>query len=351
MSYNYFRKKAFSLEKNRTLLYNIRRKKKERKMEKFKYCIGVDLGGTNIATGLVDLESKSIVRQHSIKTNAPCKCEEIARDIVGVCNTLCSEEGITFDELSWIGVATPGIVKDDVVISAFNLGWNNAQLGKNIRELTNRPAYIANDANAAAYAEAVWGAGMGKGSLIAFTLGTGVGGGIVFDGKIWEGMNGFAAELGHVILERNGRPCTCGKRGCMEAYCSATALIKDTKAMMEKHPESSMWTAVGGDINRVNGKTSFNGMRNGDKAAKLVIDNFLDNLAYGISNIINIFQPDVVCIGGGISREGDELLLPLRERVVKNSFGAKNKRTEVVAASFRNDAGIIGAALLGLQNI
>ena len=320
-------------------------------MKKFKYCIGVDLGGTNIAVGLVDLDSKSIVKQHSIKTNAPRKCEEIARDIVGVCEMICSKEGISLEDLAWIGVATPGIVKDDVVIDAFNLGWKDANLGKIIREITNRPAYIANDANAAAYAEAMWGAGVDKSSLVAFTLGTGVGGGIVFNGKIWEGMNGFAAELGHIILEPNGRPCACGKRGCIEAYCSATALIKDTKEMMEKHPESSMWTAVGGDMGRVNGKTAFDGMRNGDKAAKLVVDSFMDNLAHGISNVINIFQPDVVCIGGGVSREGDALLVPLRERIVKNSFGTENKRTEVVAATFRNDAGIIGAALLGLQSI
>ena len=320
-------------------------------MKKFKYCIGVDLGGTNIATGLVDLENKSIVKQHSIKTNAPRACEDIARDIVAVCNMLCSKEGITLDNLAWIGVATPGIVKDDVVISAFNLGWNNAQLGKIIRELTNRPAYIANDANAAAYAEAVWGAGAGKSSLVAFTIGTGVGGGIVFDGKIWEGTNGFAAELGHVILEPNGRPCACGKHGCIEAYCSATALIRDTKIMMEKHPESLMWSAVGGDIARVSGKTAFDAMKRGDKAATLVVNEFIDNLAHGVSNVINIFQPDVVCIGGGISREGDTLLVPLCERVEKNSFSTEKKKTEVVAATFKNDAGIIGAALLGLQSI
>ena len=320
-------------------------------MKKFKYCIGVDLGGTNIAVGIVNLEDKNIVKQHSIKTNAPRECEAIARDIVDVCNMLCSKEGIVFDDLAWIGVATPGIVKDDVVISAFNLGWNNAQLGGIIRELTGRPAYIANDANAAAYAEAVWGAGAGKNSLVAFTIGTGVGGGIVFNGKIWEGTNGFAAELGHVILEPNGRLCACGKRGCIEAYCSATALIRDTKSMMEKHPESLMWSSVGGDISRVSGKTAFDCMKRGDKAATRVVDVFIDNLAYGVSNIINIFQPDVVCIGGGISREGDALLGPLRERVEKKSFSTEHKKTEVVAATFKNDAGIIGAALLGLQTI
>ena len=322
-------------------------KYEERKMKKFKYCIGVDLGGTNIAVGIVNIEDKNIVKQHSIKTNAPRECEAIARDIVDVCNMLCSKASISMDELAWIGVATPGIVKDDVVVSAVNLGWDNAPLGEIIRDMTKRPAYIANDANAAAYAESVWGAGVGKNSLIAFTIGTGVGGGIVFNGKIWEGSNGFAAELGHVILEPNGRPCACGKLGCIEAYCSATALISDTKAMMEKHPESLMWSAVSGDISRVSGKTAFDCMKRGDKAATLVVDKFIDNLANGVSNVINIFQPDVVCIGGGISREGDTLILPLRERVEKNSFSTANKKTELVAATFKNDAGIIGAASLG----
>ncbi len=314
------------------------------------YCIGVDLGGTNIAVGLVDLESHEIVKQHSVKTNAPRPCEEICRDIAEVCKKLTSMHCITMNDVLWVGVATPGIVKDGTVIAAFNLGWENAPFARLISEATGRPAYIANDANAAAYAEAIWGSGAGADTLVAFTLGTGVGGGIVIGGKIFEGMNGFAAEMGHMVLDPEGIACACGKRGCIEAYCSATALIRETKRMMALYPESVMWEMVGGDVERVSGKTPFRAWEKGDRAAEIVVNSFIDYLAVGISNVINILQPDVVCVGGGISREGEVLLAPLRERVLHSSFGMDGARAKVVAATFRNDAGIIGAALLGLQD-
>ena len=163
-------------------------------------------------------------------------------------------------------------------------------------------------------------------------------------------MNGFAAELGHMVLDPEGIACACGKRGCIESYCSATALIRETKRVMSLYPESVMWDAVGGDIERVSGKTPFAAWASGDRAASIVINSFIDYLAVGIANIINILQPDVVCVGGGISREGDVLMDPLRERVLHSSFGIDGARTKVVAATFRNDAGIIGAALLGLQD-
>lgn len=317
-------------------------------MEK-QYCIGIDLGGTNIAAGLVDLDARKIVQQLSVKTNAPRPCEEITEDIKKLCLELCKLQGVALSSLRWVGVATPGIVKGDTVVSAFNLGWENVCFAGLLRGAVGIPVFLANDANAAAYAEAVWGSGAGKNSLVAFTLGTGVGGGIVLNGKIWEGNNGFAAEMGHFIVEPNGRLCSCGKCGCLEAYCSATALIGDTRRMMKLYPESSMWRDVEGDVSRVSGKTSFRAAENGDKAARLVVDGFIDYLALGVSNVINIFQPDVVCIGGGISREGEVLLAPLRERVLHSSFGTDDMRTQLVAATFRNDAGIIGAALLGLQ--
>ena len=313
------------------------------------YRIGVDLGGTNIAVGLVRLDTKSIARQFSVKTNAPRSCESISEDIAEVSRKLCSQEGIKLSDVEWIGIATPGIVKDDVVLAAFNLGWTNAEFGRILSDITKRPTYVANDANAAAYAEAIWGSGQGSRSLIAFTLGTGVGGGIVIDGKIWEGMNGFAAEMGHTILVPGGRSCACGKRGCIEAYCSATALIRETKRMMKLYPESIMWRDVDGDVERVSGKTAFRAKDEGDRCAELVINEFIDSLAIGIENAINMFQPDVVCVGGGISREGENLMAPLRERVLHGTFGIEGMRTKLVAASFRNDAGIIGAALLGLQ--
>lgn len=314
-----------------------------------KYCIGVDLGGTNIAAGLVDLSEKKIVAKKSVKTNAPRSCLSICEDINILCKELCESQGIRMKDVWWIGAVAPGIIKGNEVVFAANLGWKNVPFRKLLSTVTRRPAFIANDANAAAYAEALWGAGEGANSLVAITLGTGVGGGIVIDKAIWEGVNGFAGELGHIPIAIGGRSCACGFSGCLEAYCSATALVKETKRIMSLYPESLMWKLCKGEIERVNGKTAFLAAFKRDHAAKLVINAFTDYLAIGVSTVINMFQPDVVCIGGGISREGENLLTPLRRRVEHSTFGIEGARTKLVKAVFENDAGIFGAALLGLQ--
>ncbi len=313
-----------------------------------KHCIGVDLGGTNIAIGIIDLENKKIICKKSVKTNAPRPCREISMDVRDVSLSLCKKTGLDINDIGWIGIATPGTVKSGVIISAVNLGWVNEPFGEIVAELTGRPTFVANDANAAAYAEAKWGCGIGEESLIAITLGTGVGGGIVLDGKIWEGFNGFAAEIGHMVIAANGRHCGCGLRGCLEAYCSASALVHETKRMMKLYPDSIMWEIADGNIDKIDGRTAFEANKRGDMAARQIIDDFVTYLAIGIANIINIFQPSVVCIGGGISGQGEELMAPLRQRLRYTSFGTKDMRTRVETAVFKNDAGIIGAGLLGL---
>ena len=314
-----------------------------------KYCIGVDLGGTNIAAGLVDVENKQIIKKLSIKTRAPRPCIEISKDIADLCRRLCQEANFSFNNIAWIGVVTPGIVKSGVVIAASNLGWKKEPFGEYISELTGTLTYIANDANAAAYAEAMWGVGEDAESVVAITLGTGVGGGMIIDGNIWEGTNGFAAEIGHSIIDIGGRECGCGRRGCLEAYCSASALVAESKRMMKLHPDSKLWDLCGGNINAVSGKSAFEAKRRGDLAGELIVDSFIDYLAVGVANVINIFQPDIVCIGGGISWEGDDFIIPLKKKLSYATFGTDNKRTRVELAKYRNDAGIIGAALLGMQ--
>ena len=314
-----------------------------------KYCIGVDLGGTNIAVGLVDVDGKRILAKKSTPTNAPRPCTEISKDIAKLCEALCLDEGIKMQDLSWIGIATPGVVKDSTVIGAVNLGWTNEPFGKILNEITGVSTYVANDANAAAFAEAVWGVGEGEDSLVAITLGTGVGGGIVLDGKIIEGINGFAAELGHIVIDAGGRSCGCGKRGCFESYCSASAIIKEAKRMMSLCPNSKMWELCGGNADNMNGKIPFDAYRAGDYAATVVVKDFANYLAIGVANMVNIFQPAVVCIGGGISHEGDALIELLNDNVTANTFGTADSRTKLKIAKFKNDAGIIGAALLGIQ--
>ena len=315
-----------------------------------KYCIGVDLGGTNIAAGIVDLDSKKIILKMSRKTRAPRPAEEICDDIVALCNKLCEKARVDYNEISWLGVATTGSVKGGVVIRSASLGWNDVELSKMLRKRTHLTTFVANDANAAAYAEAIWGAGAAYNSVVAITIGTGVGGGIVIGGEIWEGTNGFAAELGNYIIDVDGRECSCGKRGCLEAYCSTTALVSETRRMMRLYPDSIMWQMCEGDLSRINGTTPFRAKEKGDACATAVLDDFIKYLAVGASNVINILQPGILCIGGGISHEGDKLLKPLRAQIERLTFSTKDKKTKVSICRFMNDAGIIGGALLGMRD-
>ena len=313
-----------------------------------KYYIGIDLGGTNIVAGLVD-ENYNILRKVSRKTNRPRPAEEIAADMAACALDAIREGGLTPEQVEWIGIGTPGIANSATGIIEYsnNLDFHNVPMVKWISEATGRPAFVENDANAAAYGEYVAGAAKGAANAVCITLGTGVGGGVVIDGKIYAGSNFAGAELGHTVLNMDGPQCTCGRRGCFEVYSSATGLIRMTNEAMEKHPESAMH-AMAKEHGKVSARTAFDCMRKGDKTAKEVVDFYIRALAAGITNMINIFQPDVLCIGGGVCNEGDALLLPVRELVAKEVYTRDSeKNAEIVIAKLGNDAGIIGAAFLG----
>ena len=311
------------------------------------YTIGIDLGGTNIAAGLVD-ENYKIIRKSSVPTAAYRSADEITKDMAEVCLSLCKEEGITVDDIASVGIATPGTADTDngVVIYANNLPFRDYPIAAKLKEyFPVKKVAIANDANAAAYGEAVAGAGAGKKNFVMLTLGTGVGGGIIIDGKLYTGFNYSAGELGHMVIVHNGRPCTCGRKGCFEAYSSATGLIKMTKEKMLEAPNSVMWEMVDGDIRKVNGRVAFDAMRKGDEAGKAVVDEYISYLATGTANLINIFEPDILAFGGGVANERETLLAPLREIVLRETYVA-NERTEIKSAVLGNDAGIVGAAAL-----
>ena len=216
-----------------------------------------------------------------------------------------------------------------------------------LSERVGKKFYVDNDANAAAYGEFIAGAGKGTNNFVAITLGTGVGGGVIIDRKIFSGSNGAGAELGHTVIQMNGEPCSCGRNGCWEAYASATALIRQTRQAMLRYPESVMWKLCEGSLDRISGLTAFNAMRSGDAAGKMVVEQYIRYIAVGIANVINIFQPDVVCIGGGVSKEGDTLTTPIKEFVMGENY-ARNLATKTVikTADLGNNAGIIGAAFL-----
>lgn len=311
--------------------------------------VGVDLGGTNIAVGVVD-EKYNIVGKGKVKTNAPRPAEEIFADIKKAIDLAVEDAGITMDEVESIGVGTPGSVNQDTGMIEFsnNLAFNNVPAKKMLEELTGKPCYFENDANAAALGEAYAGAGHGAKNFVAVTLGTGVGSGIIVDGKVVSGINFAGGEMGHTVIVVDGKQCNCGRKGCWEQYASATALISQTKEKMTECPDSKMWELCGGDINKVSGRTAFNAMYEGDKAGKEVVDKYIAYVSVGITNIVNTFQPEIVCVGGGISNEGDNLLDPIRAYVAGERYSKyANKQTEICKAVLGNDAGIIGAALLG----
>lgn len=312
------------------------------------YRLGIDLGGTNIVAGVVNDDYK-IVGVAKVKTNLPRSAEEIVDDMAKVAREAAAEAGITMEDIEAIGVGTPGVAvaKTGTVVYSCNLGFNNVELGSMMKERLGKDVFVENDANAAAYGEYIAGAGRGTENFIAITLGTGVGGGIIINGKIYSGSNSAGGELGHTVIVEGGEICGCGRNGCWEAYASATALIRQTKQAMIRYPESNMWELCEGDINRASGITAFNAMRNGDAAGKMVVDRYVQYVAVGIANMINIFQPDVICIGGGVSKEGDTLTVPVRNYVEGENYARDMKnKTVIKTADLGNDAGIIGAAFL-----
>ena len=313
-----------------------------------KYRIGVDLGGTNIVAGIVD-ENNSIVAKAETPTNTPRSADAIFDDIAKVCFEALEKAGATMDDVISVGVGTPGSVNKDNgnIEFANNLGFDNVPAKQMLEERLHKNVYLDNDANCAALGEAVAGCGNGVKDFVAITLGTGVGSGIIVGGKLVVGKNFAAGEMGHHVIVFGGIRCNCGRRGCWEKYASATALIAQTKEAMEADPSTVMWELVGGDISKVSGRTAFDGERRGDALAKEVVEQYIKYVACGVANIVNTFQPEVVCVGGGIANEGENLLARVRTIVEGDRYSKHAKvQTKILKAELGNNAGIIGAALL-----
>ncbi len=310
--------------------------------------LGVDIGGMSIKAGLVD-ENYKLVKTDTITTNAGATDYEVVKDIAFLCKKILAENDLTVDDIPWIGLGIPGTPDNDrgLLVYANNLPFLNTPVRKIINEYIDKPVYIENDANCAALGEIYAGAAQGLDSAVILTIGTGLGGGIIINKKIWSGFNFSGGELGHMLLELDGEQCTCGRKGCIEAYASASALIRQTKHAMIDNPDSYMYTLTGGDVNKVDGKTAFDAMRQGDKTGKHVVDTFVKYLAAGVADLINIFAPEAILIGGGVSKEGETLLQPIREYVQSVSYNRCDKKTQILAAALGNNAGIIGASLLG----
>ena len=312
------------------------------------YYLGIDLGGTNLVAAAVDRAGRILARssRSTPKGAGPIldAMEQLSREAAALA-------GLPLEAFASAGIGAPGIANPDtgVVEYSCNLDFHDVSLTQPLAQRLGIPVYLENDANAAALGEFAAGAGMGTSNMVAITLGTGIGGGVILDGKLFSGSNHAGTELGHFVIQMDGPQCTCGRRGCFETYASATALIRQTREAMERHPESLCWTLCGGDLSRVDGRTAFAAKAQGDPTGTEVVQNYLSALACGITNIVNVFQPEVLCIGGGVSNQGDSLLPPLQAVLDREDYARDcAHRTRLAIATLGNDAGLIGAALLPL---
>lgn len=312
--------------------------------------VGIDLGGMSAKAGV--FADGELVLKERVKTKASDGFEGVAENLAALAENAVAHAGLDYAAVTAIGIGSPGVVdsKSGIVVKWGNYRWVNAPLGERVARRAKKPVFVTNDANAAALGETKFGAGKNYKDCILITLGTGVGSGIVLDGKLWEGFRGAGGEAGHMVLKVGGRPCACGRRGCFEQYASATALIAQTREAMLENPQSLLWEITNGSLDKVDGSTSFRAAKFGDVAAQKIVDEYILYLGEGVANLVNIFRPQAVMIGGGVSNQGDELLNPLREYVKEHiNVSVDYAPLDIVKATLGNDAGIYGAYAYALQ--
>lgn len=312
--------------------------------------IGIDIGGTFLKAGVVT-DDGQVVTTASRPTDAGRPADAVIADIAAVTREAADAAGLSMADVELVGAGCPGTCnrQTGIVEYANNLNFVNVPLGEKLHTLLKLPVYVENDANAAVLGEHIAGAARGADDCACITLGTGVGGGVMVNGRLLSGVNFSGGELGHMVICVDGEPCTCGRNGCWESYASVSALIRQTKAAMQQHPESALWRQAP-SLDRVDGRTSFDAMRQGDPVAADVVARYLRFVAAGLINIINIFQPEVLCIGGAISKEGDTLMEPIRQQVKEERYSRyADRQTRLCVAKLGNRAGMIGAAFLDRQ--
>ena len=310
--------------------------------------VGIDIGGTGIQVGIVD-EKGIILQKGSMPTGVGRPFADIVKDMCDCVEATLAKSGHTMLEVHSVGVGVPGFAdaKNGHVYYANNLGWTDVPLREEMQKHLDKPVYIDNDATVAGLAESVAGVTAGTDSSVFVTLGTGVGGGIVLHGKVWSGHHGIGSEIGHMIMEMDGVPCTCGNRGCLERYCSATAIIRMAREQVAVHPESMIMTLCGGDPEKINAKMVFDASKEGDAIGQRIFHRYIDYLAQAMATIINFLDPEVIALGGGVSKAGSYLLDALRAEVGKYVLGKNLPFSRIEIAELGPEAGIIGAAMLG----
>ena len=312
------------------------------------FTIGIDLGGTGIKAGVVD-EKGTILSKVSCPTGVERGAEPVIKDMADLARKAAAEAGKTMDEIEYIGIGIPGIHDNarNIVPMCTNLYWHEVPLIPMMQKYIDKPIYVDNDATIAALAEAVAGVSSGVKNSLFVTLGTGVGGGIVINGKVFTGPHGVASEIGHMIVKFDGEMCSCGNRGCWERYASATALIRMGKEAAAEHPESAIVKVVDGDLDKLNAKHVMDCAKAGDPAAVKVFDDYVTYLCVGFVSLINLYDPEIIALGGGVSAAGDFLLDAINKKLPSMVFYKTMPYAKIALATLGNDAGIIGAAMLG----
>ena len=314
-----------------------------------KYNVGIDIGGMSIKVGIVNTEGEIVAKQKFVTSK---DCYLSTKQMAKTINDLFDSINISEKDISGIGIGCPGAIssKKGIVENWTNLNWTNFKLVDELKKYFNTEIYLENDANVAILGEVMFGCAKGYNDAVMLTLGTGVGGGIIADGKLFTGGEGKGAELGHILLIKDGLPCTCGRKGCLECYASATALMNQTKEAMLQDKNSLMWKEVDGDINKVLGNVPFDCVKKGDKSAMKVVDNYVAYLSEGVLTLLNIFRPEAVIIGGGVSGVGEYLTTRIDEYCKERFYGMdKTPIPKFLIATLGNDAGIIGASCLAMK--
>jgi len=313
-----------------------------------KYSIGIELGVRNIVAGILDKNGK-LIRRDTIPTNKDREFEEIIRDMCGLISKMLKDEYLEIKNVKYIGVGCPGITDNlnGIVLRNYTMNFNNAKVRTEVQKYFNVPVYVENDANCVAIAEYLLGAAYGTNNSLTIKVGVGIGGGIILEGCIYNGLNFGGTEFGHMVIDFNGRPCTCGRKGCWEQYVSASALISQTRQLIEENPDSILANIAANCCNQITELTVFEAAKAGDEKAKKVCQEYILYFAEGLANIVNILMPEVVVIAGPISKLGNVLVYPLVDLLKERIYGKELHIPEFKMAEMGSAGIIVGAAMLG----
>lgn len=315
------------------------------------YYLGIDLGGTNISGGIVNEKAELLIKSSTPTMNGR-DYHEIIKDMATLGLKLIDDLGITLEDIEEVGLGLPGLVdkKKGTFLFGSNLSFNHINVVEEFTKYIDKPIRIENDANCAAMGEVMCGAARGNKNVIFVTLGTGVGAGFIINGKLFEGAFGGGSEAGHMVIVAEGEECACGRKGCWEAYASANALKREGRIAAAKYPNCEIYKMVDGNIKLIDAKIVFEAADRGDKVAKEIEDRYIKSVAIGLVNLVNVFQPETVVLGGGICGRGDKLLKPVKKILEDRVYGGELK-TKITLASLGKEAGIVGAATLAISDM